>query len=342
MRKELLWAAVIGITFGVVIAFGVWRISSNKTQPGKTESTPTPTPVIGEVKTTMDRPEDGDVVDSNLITVSGITKPLSWVTVSGEKGDYTVQAAENGVFNQEIDLAAGINQIKISTFDAIGNHDVQKLTIVYSSVFEPASVPSPTPGNNSTESAIRQKVEEKVAQVLNKPKAYMGVVTDIADSTIELKGTDSQIKQVSTSKDNITVVNEKGTSNKVVKLSDIAIGDFIVALGYVNSKSVLSAQRILIIDPLTDLKVDAFYAKVTDTSKTALTVNNMPDGTEASLSPDSKSDIETFKDGKFVLSKLSGINQGDILVYVLDSSGKIVVVRSVFIVQQNLEPALDL
>lgn len=334
-----MWAAVIGITFGIVIAFGVWRISSNKPQPGTTESTPTASPSVGGLKTTLDKPEDGDVVDSNLTTVSGITKPLAWVTVSGEKGDYTVQAGGDGIFSQEIDLASGVNQIKVTSFDLNGNHDTQRLTIVYSSVFETNTVPSPTPGNDSTESAIRQRVEQKVAEALNKPKAYMGVVTDIADSTIELKANNSQIEQVSTAQDNITVVNEKGTNNKVVKLTDIAIGDFIIAMGYVNSKSVLSAQRILIVDPISEPKVDAFYAKITDTGKTTLSVSNMPDGTNDSLSPDSKTDIETLKEGKFVASKLASINQNDTAIYVLDSSGKNIVVRSIFVIEQAIQPS---
>ena len=53
------------------------------------------------------------------------------------------------------------------------------------------------------------KLVKKVNEALNKPKAYLGVVTDIADSTIQVKTAGGEIRQVSTNKDNVVVVNAK-------------------------------------------------------------------------------------------------------------------------------------
>ena len=91
-------------------------------------------------------------------------------------------------------------------------------------------------------------------------------MTDITDSTIQIKTMDGEIKQISTSSDNITVI-KSNPSTKTVKLTDIAIGDFIVAMGYINSSSVLSAQRILITDPVTEPKVKAKIGNLSDIDK---------------------------------------------------------------------------
>jgi hypothetical protein len=321
VRKELLWAAVIGISFGLIIAFGVWRINSSL-KPGST-STPSPNPnsAATEFKIALAKPAGGDVVTASPVTVSGITKSLTWVTVSGEAGDYTLQSDETGVFTQEVELVPGVNQIKITAFDREGNQSREKVLVVYSSVFQEKAFPTPTPNiNASSETEIRQKVAEKVAQALNQPKAYLGVVTDIADSTIQIKTPESQIDQVSVADKNLTVVNTKGNTSKQVKLTDIAIGDFIVAMGYVNGNQVLSAQRILITDPVTEPKINAFMGKIADITNPT---------------PTSKTTAQSFSSGKFVATKLTNIGGNDLLIYVTDSSPTTPLVRSIFVIQKS-------
>lgn len=221
----------------------------------------------------------------------------------------------------------------MTAFDPQGAQSIQKVLVVYSSSFQLATVPTPTPGDNSTESAIRANVAQKVAQALNQPKAYLGVVTDIADSTIELKTDAGEIKQVATGGSGVSVMDEKGTNNKTVKLTDIAIGDFIVAMGYVNSASVLSAQRILISDPVTESKIDSFYGKVSSIAKKNLTVAPPGGGQAQTLTPGAKTDIAVISSSKQAPLKLSGIASGDTIIYILDSSSDTPSVRSIFDIQ---------
>lgn len=335
MRKELVWAGVIGISFGLVIAFGAWRISAANKKPVDASPTPTPSAATSEFKITLDKPENEDVVTESIVTVSGITKALTWITVSGEKGDYIIQSDERGVFAQDVDLTGGVNQIKITAFDPTGAQSIQKVLVVYSSSFEVSQVPTPTPGDSSTESAIRAKVQQKVAEAMNKPKAYLGVVTDIADSTIQLKAAAGEIKQVSTDDGSVSVVNAKGTTNKAVKLTDIAIGDYIVAMGYVNSSSVLSAQRILITDPVTESKIDSYYGKVAEISKKTITVASLKDGKSAIVTPGTKTLIEQYNQGKFTTAKSTAIGTDDVLIYIMDSSSETPTLRAIFIVQKS-------
>jgi hypothetical protein len=337
MRKEVLWAVIAGIILGLVVAFGVYRINStisgNKSRNNIDLSTPTPPPgTSGEFKIVLDKPAENDVVTQNLVTVSGLTKPSSWVTFSGESGDYTIQSDASGAFAQDVDLIPGINQIKVTAFETSGGKSATEVLVVYSSSFQVKTVPTGSPNSNASGTAdIRQKVAEDVANTLNRPKAYIGTVTDITDSTIQIKTTESQIEQISVSADKTSVVNSTGTTSKTVKITDIAIGDFIVAMGYVDGNSVLAAQRILITDLIAKPKIDVFEAKVTSATKKALTVNKLADNSPDTVQPGTKTDIEAVKNGKSVSTKFGSIVAGGTIIYVVITDDKGVgSVRSIF------------
>jgi len=316
MRKELVWAGAIGITFGLVIAFGVWRINSSlKSKTNKTEATPLPAQ-NQEFKIGLNKPENDDVVTQDSVTVSGITKPGVLVSFSGEENDYIVASADNGIFEEEVALIPGVNQIKITAFDPEGLKSTEKVLVVFSSSFKEKSVPTPVPDSSaSAESDIRERVAQKVAEAMNKPKAYIGVVTDIADSTIQIKNQKSEIKQIAVIADETAVVNTVKGANKIVKLTDIAIGDFIVAMGYINGNSVLNSQRILIADPVTEPLVSAVSGNGTD------------------ITPSRNTLVFVFSEGKVTKSKASTIEDESKVIYVTQEEEEKASIRTVFVVQ---------
>ena len=333
MRRELIWVIVIGISFGLIIAFGVWRINSslNGSKPNGPVATPSSVNPEEEFKITLTTPENDDVVTISPITVSGITKPLTWIVASGEQGDYILQSDEKGIFTQDVNLEPGVNRIGITAFDPKGAQSVQKVLVVYSSVFQLNTIaPSAPQGSATGDTAIMEKVAEKVAAALDRPKAYLGVVTDITNTTIEIKSPESQIEQIAIGASGIAVVNTKGTTSKIVKLTDIAIGDFIVAMGYVNGDSVLKAQRILITDPLENTSLSLSIGKVTKTTVRSLTVADAINGEETIVTPGKNTLIAAFADGKTTSIKIAAIKADDIVIYVTDTSGTSPVIRSIF------------
>ena len=320
MRKELLWAGVIGISFGLIIGFGAWRVRSSMTP----KDAPTPTPNtqagIGQFMIAVNKPENFDVVTSSSMGVSGITKPSTLVIISTEKGDYLTESLGDGTFSKEVDLVSGINNIKVSSVNMQGNVATQEIVAIYSASFQ-------TPTDED------ETVAQKIAQAGNPPKAYIGTVTDIADSTIQMKTTDRQIQQIETGGSGIVVVNTKGTNNKTVKLTDIAIGDFIVAMGYVDGDDVLDAQRILVTDSPVETKISVSIRKVNDVTKKSLTLVSENEGQATTITPDKNTSIESFSDGKIKEIKLSDISSSDTVVVVSDTTGTPALTRALF----NLE-----
>lgn len=335
MRKELIWVILIGVTFGLVIAFGVWRVNSSlKSRDSVSTQIPTPKVKASEFKITLDKPQNNDVVTTDSITISGITKSLVWITISSENSDYIIQANENGIFQQDVDLIPGVNQIKLTALDSNGNESVEKVLIIYSSSFQEKNLPPPTNASGSAEATIREKVEEKVSQVTNRPKAYLGIVTDISDSTIQIKTTLGEINQIAIADENITAVNTKGTTNKVIKLNDVAIGDFVVAMGYINSNTVLAAQRILVIDPITEPKIQLVYGRVTEINKSIIKVDTINGEAGSTLNPDSKTNVMAYNNGKLTATKTASIGEGDTVISVSVTNSDSPSVRSVFIIQK--------
>lgn len=303
MRKELLWAIIIGVSFGLVIAFGAWRVRSSVSLKADNPAvTPSPAPVPGQLKIAINKPGNLDVVTESPTGVTGITKPLTWVVVSTDKEDYITQSQNDGTFSLDIDLSPGLNHIKASSLNTQGSVSSQDILAVYSEFFKDGT---------ATPSAVFAK-------------AYIGTVTDIVDSTIQIKSTDSQIQQIATTNKEISVVNTKGSSNKAVKLTDIAIGDFIVAMGFIDGQDVLDAQRILVTDSPVKSQISVAIQNVEEVTKKSLKLS------EGSFTPDKNTTVQVYSDGKIKSAKITDFSESDKVITVSDTTGTPALSRSIF------------
>lgn len=311
MRKEILFAIVAGSIFGLVIAFGIWRANfffksskpqiTNETLEPTESASPTPQPGL-----TLIKPSNEDVISQDTVKFSGVTQPSSWVVISGEQNDYIFQADNKGGFEQEIALNPGVNQILIAAFADGAVLYSSKMILVYSTEFPPSKPESTKSPQASSDGSIREKVQKKVEEVLSSPKAALGVVTDISGTTIQIKGVFSDIRQIAVSKDTVVV---KGV--QTVKLTDIAIGDFILGMGFKNGNGILDTKRILITTPIQDPNRKILAGKISDVTKKDITI--FPSGGESPVAgtPVKGSDIKLsdFKvDQKIIAVILIGKN----------------------------------
>ncbi len=248
MRKEILFAIFAGAVFGLIIAFGVWRANIALKPSTEIATTESPETAAVEFGITIAKPLDTQVLTEDTVLVSGITKPDIWLVISAEEEDYLVKADGEGSFEQEVGLIGGVNEIIVTAFGEEGASAEEKITVVFSSEFaKQIEETEETSGQEeATEEAetVRDKVAEKVAKAKNIAFAYIGTVTDISESTLQIKDGEEEIKQISTEEETTFVKTIK--TSTVVKFQDVAIGDFIIAMGFKNGNAVLEAKRILI------------------------------------------------------------------------------------------------
>lgn len=327
MRKELLWAGIIGIIFGIAIGFGTWRVRSKMKSIPLSSPTPTPQTSKGQVKIALDKPENLRVYAENPVLVTGLTKSLNWVVISTEDSDYLTTSLDDGTFSQNIEFNGGINYVQAVSIDADGASASQKVLALYSESFKSQN----SSENEATETAqIAKSVAEKIAQSENPPKAYIGTVTDIADTTIQIKSLDSQIQQISAVEDGIAVLNTKESTSKTVKLTDVAIGDFIIAMGYVDDNDVLAAKRILISNTSNEPKINSVLYKVASVGKKSFEALPLSGGDAVTITPDKNTVIRSFSEGKTKSIKLTDIQENDTIIVVSDTSGTPSIIRSIF------------
>lgn len=139
MRKEVIFAIVIGFTLGLVITFGIWTANkaikqAQTEQPSsETEQIPeTPAPTPQEITLTITSPENNDLVSTENIEVSGKTSPGAIVVVIYQGGERVVEAEANGNFSAKIALVAGANEITVTAIDEEDNEASKTLNLVYS------------------------------------------------------------------------------------------------------------------------------------------------------------------------------------------------------------------
>ncbi len=175
---------------------------------------------------------------------------------------------------------------------------------------------------------IRDNVQKKVEEARTIPFAYIGTVTDIAEQTIQInkfifnktKEDTGEIQQVSVDEENTVFVKIiKNTTS--VKFSDLAIGDFIVAMGYKNGNSVLKGERILITTAVEPTTRKTVFGEPFEIAKKSLT-----------LTAASGKEWAVEFGTKWVGPELSEIEEGDKIMVVGTAEGNALDARFLHII----------
>lgn len=131
--------------------------------------------------------------------------------------------------------------------------------------------PSPTQTINESGESIRKKVKEKVEEVINKPKAYLGTITDKSKDTLQIKNRDEKIQMISINTEQ-TSFAQTGNGTKEILFNDFAIGDYIIAMGLEKDSEVLEAKRVLISSPIKEPERKIIFAEVVEIIKKQITL----------------------------------------------------------------------
>ncbi len=136
MKKEVVFAIVIGFTIGLIITFGVYTAQKALKEKGAAAS-PSPTPQLEASPApshtlSISSPEDEDLVSTDHVDVTGTTTPNSIITIVAEKDQLITYADAAGKFSASVPLIGGANQITLTALSDTGAKASQELTLVYS------------------------------------------------------------------------------------------------------------------------------------------------------------------------------------------------------------------
>lgn len=135
---------------------------------------------------------------------------------------------------------------------------------------------SNTYAQNASDEAnsIRDKVKNKIEDARKNPKAAIGTITDKTETGIQVKSVLGEMMQVSLDPEN-TVFVKLGTKATSLKFADVAIGDFVAALGYQSLNTVIDAKRILVVSPISKPNRKVYMGHITEIDKKGLKINTL-------------------------------------------------------------------
>lgn len=139
MKKEILIAVFVGLSMGLIITFGVYRVKNSLTQTPTTnfiqenlDTDPTATPTL----LALHSPEDGIIQTETELTVTGTTVADAFVVLFVNNTDFISNSDESGNFSFKINLEEGANIIRVHVLDESGTASVEERLVVVSSAFE--------------------------------------------------------------------------------------------------------------------------------------------------------------------------------------------------------------
>lgn len=196
----------------------------------------------------------------------------------------------------------------------------------------------PLLAQTSTEEAdtIRDRVQQKLAEARQNPKAYIGSVTDKTGNGLQIRNGGGEIKQVAI--DETTTFAKTGKSNTAIKFSDIAIGDYIVAMGFIDPNQVLESKRILQTEPLDETSHAVILATVTEVSRNGITVSDKKSNTIYTIKSAVNNLVTFTKDGIEKKSSFSVIDENDSLIIVGTINGNTIEARRIHILPLRISP----
>lgn len=267
MRKEVFVAIIIGGFLGLTVAFGIWKANSSFSASKQVQSTSTAAPLASSFASpvptadknlTLTSPNQYEVFTQSAIKIAGLTKANSYVVIQGNKNTVT-RADSSGSFSLDFELEEGINAILIKSFEQDYTAHEQSITVVY----EPNLTDSSNSKDEETsEESVRDKVQQQLQDISNKPQAIVGTVTDKTQNGFNVRNGSSELKLVSVDTKQ-TLFIKSGQTTKSIPFSDLAIGDYVAAIGYETSNSALEANRVLISSITNTQDFRIFLGKVT-------------------------------------------------------------------------------
>lgn len=174
--------------------------------------------------------------------------------------------------------------------------------------------PQPT---ESVNDEIKERVRERIENIKQsaQKRAFWGTLKDRTNSVLVIDSVAGE-RRIKTDQQTVFV----GTGKRELKISDLEIGNFIIALGYWQENGALNAKRIIVLTkpPKPAIQRNAVYGNVAQINevKKTLVLNTIPKRNSVSIQISSSTIITKKADGRIKKVVFGAIEVGDRLVVV--------------------------
>lgn len=169
-----------------------------------------------------------------------------------------------------------------------------------------------TEGAQSVREAIRKRVEEKLAELSKNPKAVVGELKEITDTTLNITTKKGEaLAATSDETKYFRVTKGKQTS---IKFEELVLGDFTVVMGYRNGNNVLDARRVISYDanPVTERR--AVFGTVRTNTDGDLTISTPSQDQIWTIQTDDDTEVTKKGDEGFEDVDIEEIKAGDRII----------------------------
>lgn len=315
MRKEVIFAIIIGLVLGGVILFG-FRIANQSAKEAASPATasgqiasPTPLPSASQSNLGLTEPLDHAVVNTSSIKISGKTLPNSAIAIESETDDTLLTADESGNFSTDFALTGGENIIKVTALLPDQKTENLEISVIYTtaklaSLMPPDLADVPVASDSQeiiakTEEEILKAAKDRsqkteaslIAKANNLLVGYAGSISDIKQGVFSL---DSRGVTLQVSYSPGTIIIKDGAA---LKPELLAVGDRAIVIGNLTGPDIVTAKRVVIFKQVAPkfIKKTIFSPIVKiDVKKKTLTLRIDDKNTEVALGKLIKLDLTTL------------------------------------------------
>ena len=126
---------------------------------------------------------------------------------------------------------------------------------------------------SGAKASVRDKVRETIENLIKKPRAVIGTLNQLADSTLEIKTKGGKVAMIATTIDTTYSRFNKGKKSDI-KFEELVIGDYTIALGNKNTSGVVEAKRILTYDKSPALTNKSVFGLVEEVNKGNISIKH--------------------------------------------------------------------
>jgi len=204
----------------------------------------------------------------------------------------------------------------------IGLMVLMLLLAVKSSSLAQQSTPDASPSGTISPEEVTENVKERIKKVVteqngkveNEPRAVVGTLQSVANGTLTIK-TKTGVRLASVTEDTTFVQNP---GSKKATREDLAIDDFIIAMGYLGDDNVLAAERVVMASeaPATPAKKVGFgRIKLINLDDDELTIL-LADGSELTVTLSKTTEIQLKQDGELTTVEADVLVEGQTLLVI--------------------------